>query len=382
MAEKKEHKDDPLRDVEDSVNDKGLQDKAEKLLEGFRDKLDESEPADQSNESDDSTSDNQDQDKDQDDQTDDSESKDDTNSDDDKDEDASEDKKDGSKDKEDPPEAYDIPDGHIRAMKGQGWEDEDIAKQYEADPDLTRRLAQNAYETSNKITRQFSAIGREKAEATRKAAEQAAPEIKDFITADEIAKVADGDEATAVVLKAMNQRIKDDAAEAAKRRVPGDVQFAKSDQEAATARANATADANALQAVNNFFSADDMKPYTDFYGVVKSGQDWDDITPNQKAHRIAVLQEADCYKVGSASQGIEVSTAIAMEKAHLLVTDSMRESITVNKIKKALKKRTKTLRPSDSKRSAKSTEIKKATNRDEAVKNAGERLAALKQKGW
>lgn len=385
--EAKEHKGDPLRDAEDVMNDKGLQEKTAKHLEKFNALLDD-EPAVDSKDEDDSNSDDQEQDsKEQDDQTDNSKDEDDSTSEsEDKDKDEDEDKdEDGSKDKEDPPEVDDIPDGHIRAAKGQGWSDEDIADEIKANPDRAKRLFQNAYETSNKVTRQFSAIGRDKAEATRKAAEKPEPEIKDFMTAEEIATAADGDEASATILKAMVVRMKVQDVENAKLRKSlstGDVEFARSDQKAATARANATADVNVMQTVDNFFSADDMKSYTDFYGVVKTGQDWDDITPRQKEHRIAVLQEADCYKVGNASQGIEVSTATAMEKAHLLVTDSIRETKTVDRIKKSLKKRTKTLRPSDGKRSAKSTDIRKATNTKEAVTNAGQRLAALNKKGW
>lgn len=373
--EVKEHKDDPLRDVEESVDSEELQGKAEKHLRKFKGLLENvDEPVEPEPESVDSNPEEQPAEEPEEDPE--------PNPD---EVDEDEEPEDGSKDKEDPPEADDIPEGHIRAAKGQGWTDEDIAAEIEADPDRARRLFQNAYETSNKVTRQFAAIGRDKADATRKAAEKSEPEIKDFITAEELAKVADEDQATATVLKAMNDRIKAQDIENVKLRksLPiGDVQFAKSDQQVATARANATAEANSLQTVNQFFNADNMEAYTDFYGVVKSGQDWNDITPRQYDHRMEVLQIADQLKVGKASQGIEIPDTEALESAHLLATDSMRETNTVDKIKKSLKKRTKTLRPSASKRLAKSTGIKKATNRDEAVANAGARLAALKQKGW
>ena len=372
--EKKEHKDSPLRDAEDSVDDPTLINTVEGRLKNMRNMLnDVEEPAEPEPEPVESILEEQ--------PAEEPESEPEPNP------DAENDdvEKKGSKDKEDPPEAADIPDGHIRAAKGQGWSDEDIAAEVEADPDRARRLFQNAYETANKITRQFSAIGRAQANATRKATEEPAPEIKDFITADEITKITDGDEPTAAVLRAMNQRIREQATENAKRSTvsASNAEFAKSDQVAATARANTTADANAMQAVNEFFDAGDMESYADFYGVVDTHQDWDDITPRQKGHRIEVLQIADQLKVGKASQSIEISTVQALSDAHLLVTESIRETNTISKIKKSLKKRTKTLRPSDSKRSATSVAGRtKAKNRDEAVANAERDLAALRKKGW
>jgi len=294
---------------------------------------------------------------------------------------------DGSKDTEDPPEATEIPEGYVRAARRQGWSDEDIADEIKANPDRALRLFQNAYETTNKATRDFAAIGRAQAEATRKAAEEKAnvetPEVKDYITVDEIAKIADGDEATAAALRTINQVAKEQAAELAKYRKAGpsteDLSFARSDQAAATARANAAANEADQRRVNEFFGAENMKPYGDFYGVISKNQDMGDITPNQYNHRIEVMQVADQLIVGKAAQGMNLPVTEALEDAHLLVTESIREKIITDGIRSSLKKRSKskTLRPSAGKKTSVSNEPTKAKDRDEAVANAGRRLAKL-----
>lgn len=296
----------------------------------------------------------------------------------------------GSKDKDSTPEADDkveIPEGYIRAAKRQGWTDGDITSEIEADPDRALRIFGNAYETSNKATRDFAAIGRAKADATAKELaeknKEVEPEIKDYITPDEIEKIADGDAATAAVLKTVNQAAKDQATELAKLRRTGpsnqDITHARNDQEAATARANASANAATELFVKQFFGAENMKSYNDFYGVIDEGQSMNDITPNQYEHRMAVLQTADQLISGKAAQGIKISDAEALEDAHLLVTEPIREKIITDGIRSSLKKRSKgkTLQPSESRKTASNTGNRPAKDRDEAIANAEARLAKL-----
>ena len=295
----------------------------------------------------------------------------------------------GSKDTEDPPEA-EIPEGYIRAAKRQGWSDEDIADQIKANPERAEKLFRNAYETSNKLTRDYAALGRDKAEATRREAEEKAaaeaPEIKDYITVDEITKISDGDEATAAALKSFNTALKSRDAELVELRKSGpsvdDMNFARTDQIASTERARAAADETVITRVNQFFGAENMKLYDDFYGVIKENQNMGDLTPNQRNHRLEVLQVADQLTVGRKSQGFEVTTSEALEDAHLLVTESIREKVITDGIRSSLTKRSKgrTLRPSDSKKTSAGTELKPAKDRAEAIANAEARLSQIKFK--
>jgi len=292
----------------------------------------------------------------------------------------------GSKDKDSTPEA-EIPEGYIRAAKRQGWTDEDIAATIEADSDRALRLFANAYETTNKATRDFAAIGREKAAAAVQEAKDKAEanqvEVEDYMTADEITKAADGDEAVAKMLTNFNAALKKRDAALAKANTAGpsveDINFARSDQAAATARANATANAATELFIKQFFGAESMKSYSDFYGVIDEGQNMGDLTPNQHERRVNVLQLADQLIAGKAAQGIKISDTEAMEDAHLVVTAPMREKVITDGIRSSLKKRSKgkTLRPAVSKSNASSGGAKPAKDRNEAIANAEGRLAKL-----
>ena len=297
----------------------------------------------------------------------------------------------GSKGTEDPPEAADkveIPEGYIRAAKRQGWKDEDIAKTIEADPDLALRVFKNHYETSNKATRDFAAIGRAKSDATAKELEEKnkvdEPEIKDYITSDEIEKIADGDTAVAKMLTTMNRVAKEQAIENAKLRKTSpsaqDIAYARNDQVTATARANASADAATELFIAQFFGAENMKSYGDFYGVLAEGQDTGDLTANQHAHRLEVLQTAGQLIAGKDAQGIKISDAEALEDAHLLVTESMREKVITDKIRSSIKERSKgkTLRPSKSQKTSSDVGNRPAKNEEERIENATRRLANIK----
>ena len=328
---------------------------------------------DQPEETDDSTSDEQ---GDENDQTDDSESKDDTTVDDQEDS-----EEDGSKDKDSTPEVQ-IPEGYLRAARRQGWSDEDIEDEIKNNPDRAKRLFENAYQTTNKLTRDFAAIGRTKADAIRKEVEERAkleaPKIEDYLKPDEIDKIADGDETIAATLKAFNSALKKRDAGFGKLSVSAaDLDFAKTDQIAATERAKAAADETDVMRINQFFGAENMKLYNDFYGTIKENQNIGDLTPNQRNHRIEVLQIADQLRVGKMAQGTEISVAEALEDAHLLVTESMREKVLVDGIRSSLKKRSKTLRPSISKKTSAGTELKPAKDRAEVLANAEARLSKL-----
>lgn len=296
----------------------------------------------------------------------------------------------GSKDTDSTPEADDkveIPDGYIRAAKRQGWKDEDITATIEANPDLALRVFQNAYETSNKATRDFAAIGRAKADATAKELEEKnkvdESEIKDLVNIAELEKNVDDTAIVNGVVKPLNDALKSALKEIRTLKKAGpsaqDIAHARNDQVAATARANASADAATELFIEQFFSAEDMKPYKDFYGIVGEGQNTGDLTANQHANRLEVLQTAGQLIAGKDLQGIKVSDAEALEDAHLLVTESMREKVITDGIRSSLKKRSKgkTLQPSKSQKASSGLSDRPAKNREEAIANAEGRLAKL-----
>lgn len=395
MAEDDKPKE-PLKDVKSAIEDDDLVASVEKrLAETLGDTS-----AEDLEDGDKSTPD--DQDKKDDDQADDSKSKDDSTPDDkdedDKDKDESGDKdEDGNKDT--PPEPdekgekgdksekeYKLPEAYHRCAVHQGWKDEEIKEYFESNPERALRTFENIYNTINKASREFATLGRVKAEQTRKEAEGAAKvdevEVKDFVDIKKLKEEYEDNPLIDGVIKPLNDALKQfgekiESLKTQKSSSVADIEFAKTDQIAATKQAQATADETTTAQIEQFFTAENMKPYKDFYGAIGMGQIFQDLSPGQQKNRMEVLQIADQMIVGNAMQGIKLSDNDALLRAHLLVTESIREKVIRDEIKSSIKQRSKglTLQPSAGKKSvAAVSEGGKPKNRAEVIANAERRL--------
>ncbi|MCK4821929.1 hypothetical protein KA005_39560, partial [bacterium] len=139
----------------------------------------------------------------------------------------------------------------------------------------------------------------------------------------------------------------------------------------------ATAKQADMKLIEQFFTAEDMKSYKDFYGTIGMGQIFQDLNPGQQKNRYEVLQIADQMIVGNAMQEIELPVNDALLRAHLLVTEPIREKIIREEIKSSVVKRNKglTLRPSAGKKStAAVNEGGKPKDRAGVIANAEQRL--------
>lgn len=399
MAEEGKDPKQPLKDVASAIEDENVVAAVEKrLAETLGDVS-----AEDLKDEDDSTSDNQDK---KDDQTDDSKSED-SSTPDDKPEDK-EDKddsgdKDGDEHKDAPSESdekdkkdddktekkFTLPDAFHRAAEHDGWKPEDIKGFFEADPERALVTFQNIYNSMNRASRDFANLGRIKAEQVRQQTEDTTKtddkvEIKDFVDVEKL-KEEYGDNPLIDVVKPLNDALKQISQEvkslkSQKSPSADDIAFAKSDQIAATQRAEATAEQADTKLIEQFFNAEDMKSYNDFYGVLKMGQIPQDLQPGQQKNRYEVLQTADQMIVGNAMQGTELSVNDALLRAHLLVTEPIREKVIREEIKSSLVKRNKglTLRPSAGKKSAAAvSEDGKPKDKAEVIRRAGQRLAKV-----
>ena len=399
MAEDKELTQ-PLKDVASAIENEDIVSSVQKRLDETLGNI----SAEDLKDVEDSTPDDQDDKKD--DQADDSKSKDDSTPD-----DKPEDKKDkddtgdtdGDENKDAPSESddkvdketddktdkkFELPDAFHRAAEHDGWKPEDIKGFFEADPERALVTFQNIYTSMNRASKEFANLGRIKAEQTRKQVEDTAKvddkiEIKDFVN---IEKLKEDYEDTALidgVVKPLNEALKQVSQEikslkSQKSSSADDIAFAKTDQIAATQRAEATAKQADMKLIEQFFTAEDMKSYKDFYGTIGMGQIFQDLQPGQQKNRYEMLQIADQMVVGNAIQGIELSVPDALLRAHLLVTESIREKVIREEIKSSLTKRNKglTLRPSAGKKSAAAvSEGGKPKNRAEVIANAERNLA-------
>ncbi|MCK5608879.1 hypothetical protein KAR91_43805 [Candidatus Pacearchaeota archaeon] len=275
-----------------------------------------------------------------------------------------------------------IPDAYIRAAIHQKWSQKDVDELIESNPELAKRTFENCYNSVVQASRDFSEIGRAKIELDR---QQATKQTATEAVAQEDPKT------TALIAKLRKEYADDPLIEVVIKDLEKPVQqqtqpVSQQQQgyETATARANVAANAAIDQRVNSFFGADDMKLYEKFYGKLELGQIPEDLSNGQQQNRLAVLQEAEFIMTGHTMRNQKIEVEQALEKAHLIVTEPIRTQVVRDSLKATATKRKKsmTLRPSDSKRSSDSmnTNSSKPRNRQELENAVQQKLDSVHKK--
>ena len=279
----------------------------------------------------------------------------------------------------------DIPYAYEQAALRSGWSQEDIDEAITQDSEKAKKMFGNLYESVNKASREWSLLGRAKLEQQQ---QQNDVNVSDKKTD----KSFDGVDITALKKEYEDNPIVDGVVvplNNALKELSNEMRAMKANQNLpqvdhnATARANTTAEIALQQQIDNFFGADPMKPYNEFYGSVNIGQDWNDLSNGQRQNRWNVLTEADSIIAGHASIGNDIDPVEAMNRAHLLVTESVREKIIRSDIKKSVTKRNNsiTMRPSENKRTSSSNEKfdsnRKPKDRKELEAQVSEKLRSV-----
>lgn len=270
-----------------------------------------------------------------------------------------------------------IPEAYVRAAIHQEWKQDDIDELIKQNPELALKTFSNCYNSVNNATKEWSAIGRAKIEEERRKAEadvtvpDSKPDIEPLL--EKLRESYGNDPLVETVAKLLEQNSK--AAEPK----ANDATRSKDLYATATERANKAADASTDTRINTFFNSDGMKPYEEFYGKLGLSQSVRDLTNGQQEHRLSVLEEAECILTGYRMRGIEPSIESVLEKAHLVVTEPIREQVIRDGLKSSAKKREKgmTFRPSKSKKTGsavKTTDNAKPKTRQELVNKVSEKM--------
>lgn len=277
-------------------------------------------------------------------------------------------------------EKVSIPDAYVRAAIHRGWKQEVIDELIESNPELAKKTLEATYLEVNNASREWSTLGRavrdRKLEEQNKATTEQTADKTDLDVAPLVKKLKEvytDDPLIDSVAKVL-----ENTAKMANVKPQVTVQQGQDQYQTATARANAAANASTDQRVNNFFGANTMTPYNKFYGKVELGQSIDDLSSGQQQNRLAVLDNAEMIMVGHRMRGIELKVEEALEKAHFMVTEPIREQVIRDNLKATATKRKKsmTLRPSESKRTAKD-EQGKPRNRKEFINKVERKLASV-----
>ncbi len=231
-----------------------------------------------------------------------------------------------------------LSDAYYRAAIHQGWTPDEIKEFFEANPELAVKTLAKNHESTNKLNSEFARMGRIKPENKK---------VADLPTATEANAAASVDMAT------IKEQYGDDSAivtafEIMQTKLDA-VRNSFPDKTIIQNDANNIPHNDPMRAtVDKFFTDSALKPYVDFYG---EGNDTEKLTQGQFKHRHDMLQMAEDIVVGSQAHGRNITVEAAMEAAHLLVSEPVREEAVRKELTATVKRRAKgvTLKPAKSK---------------------------------
>lgn len=266
-------------------------------------------------------------------------------------------------------------DSHVRAAIHQGWTQEEVDEFFGSDPAKAKKTFEKIYDSTNKISQQFAELGRKSIEKnnqqkTDTSEKKTSKKVEVDYTALE--KEYGSNDPLVAAMKVRDGQIEMlvDRLEEISTATPAEKQAVKDEVDSAV-----------VAQLDSFFGDPNMTScYDDFYGdISKKSNDWNSLTPGQQANRWAVVTMADEILVGTEMQGRKIEMGEALKLAHLAVSDPIKEQVIRTKIKKQLKKRSKsiTLPPNSGNKNAAKTTGKKSSA--ELEKQVAEKLLKLQR---
>jgi hypothetical protein len=258
-----------------------------------------------------------------------------------------------------------VPDAYYRAAIHQGWKPEQIDDFVKQNPGLALQTLENMYKSTNKISQEFARIGRvapSGSDQAKPVGQQNQPPQSSLKPLDltEMIKVYGEDDPAIKTIQALHDQLTAISSQM------------NATKPAANEATKATENDLIEQSVDSFFTNDDIKPYSEFYGEGKVKARTR--TMEQEERRWKVLDEADRIRDGAAKQGIQMDIPEALERAHLIVSDSFKTQAIRKSIVSDLKKKSKglTLKPNNSSPGS------QTNNRESLEDKTANRLATLK----
>lgn len=220
-----------------------------------------------------------------------------------------------------------LSDALYRAAVHQGWTPDEIKTFYEGDPGKAVKTFQRIYESTNKLTAEFARLGKIKPELEQQ--QQAKPKsAAKAVSAEQLAalkEVYGDDDPLVKTVESLIEAIGSKPQE----------QVVQQQQPATEQVDQAT-----QQMIMGFFADGGMKPYSEFYGVVKEGAA---LPEAQFKNRMAVLELADSILLGAERLGRKMNVPEALELAHLTISEPIREKAIRADIKSKMVKRSKSI---------------------------------------
>ena len=262
-----------------------------------------------------------------------------------------------------------ISDAYYRAAIHMGWTNEEVDNLHESNPELCEKTLAKVYEGVNRVTKDFSAIGRYHKEQATQTEQVATESVRQVPATPDMTKLIEQygeDDPMVKTVETLQKLIEQQGKQLEQQRTtqPRQVSAAQGREREALG-----------QQIDVFFK-DESKLYGDFYGKVADGdRTWDELTPGQNANRMAVIRMADEMRTGAQALGRELKWDEALSLSHISVSAPLRERVVRERITKTVTKRSKSLSLKPS--SSVSKPSGKSDTRTEFVQNTQQKLDTL-----
>lgn len=249
-------------------------------------------------------------------------------------------KEDGEPEPEPAGDESKLTQAEIRAAIHCKWSEEDIKELAKVNPVLAKKTCAKFLESTNDLSKKFSELGKTQVTKEPESKVESKPEQKlekktiDFTALE---KEYENDPIVGVLKQVVEQN-NTLADEVNTLRSSGSLNESKAD------KAQVQEDAAIAQQIDGFFNRPDVVEYEGVYGKVeKDSKDWDDLTQGQIKKRWSLVEQANLILLGAQQQGMEMPMDEAFERAHLLVTEDVREQTIRKQIKAKTVKRAKSI---------------------------------------
>ena len=239
-------------------------------------------------------------------------------------------------------ETLTLPAAYIQTAVRLGMSEDKVKESFDKDPEAMIALLGELHKGENGLNARYANQGRaivQKQITERKATGDEDTSSPSLVDLKKIRARFDDDdeEADALidgVIKPLADALKEMRDEVKQLRVQPNGQAAYSQQE----------ERGIQSEVNNFFDNDSLKEFQDYYGTVKPGEDpREALTGIQFKHRGEVCREGNFIRLGAADSGEQLTISDVLQRAHLHLTEPMREEMIRGKISSTIKKRAKSL---------------------------------------
>jgi hypothetical protein len=217
-----------------------------------------------------------------------------------------------------------LPDSLYRAAIHAEWTHEEIKDFFESNPEKALKTFEKIYHSTNKLSSEFSRLGRQPAANVQPGAQPVSPIKVDREKLE--AEYGKNDPLVNLVCGLSEQVTRLSSAPVQSAPVRQDVQ--------------SQPDPYLRQQIDVFFTGDSMKAYGEFYG---QGKDERGLTIGQQQNRWNLLNMADEILSGAQVTGRRMDLNEAMERAHMVLTDSLRTETARKELVAKVKIRAKSL---------------------------------------